>query len=79
MMDQQKEASQLKGVDHDLVRLIENKLCNESGWAGCQASSILTKNVLTELLNCFQELEPNSRLKIIQVTEVSLDLGKFCF
>lgn len=58
------ESSQLR--DTALVKWIENKLgdANEL-WAGRQASSLLTREMLVELETCFQRLEPHVKLKLI--------------
>uniref|UniRef100_A0A914HM42 HDAg domain-containing protein n=1 Tax=Globodera rostochiensis TaxID=31243 RepID=A0A914HM42_GLORO len=52
--------------DQDLVRWIENKLGSTELWGGRQASSMLTRDMLVELETCFQELEPATKMKIIQ-------------
>lgn len=58
-------SSQLKGMD--LVRWLDNKLGDPSElWAGRQASSVLNREILNELANCFQALEPHVKLKIIE-------------
>ena len=45
--------TQLK--DQDLVKWIENKLGDQNElWAGRQAASLLTKEMLVELETCFQ-------------------------
>ncbi|KAL3105648.1 hypothetical protein niasHT_029064 [Heterodera trifolii] len=52
--------------DQDLVRWLENKLGSSELWGGRHASSMLTREMLVELETCFQELEPPTKMKIIQ-------------
>uniref|UniRef100_A0A915D0G9 HDAg domain-containing protein n=1 Tax=Ditylenchus dipsaci TaxID=166011 RepID=A0A915D0G9_9BILA len=59
------ESSKLR--DQDLVKWIENKLGDPNElWAGRQASTLLTQEMIVELETCFQALEPHVKLKIIQ-------------
>jgi hypothetical protein len=57
--------SQLKGME--LVRWLDNKLGNPNElWCGRQASAVLSREILLELADCFQALEPHVKLKIVE-------------
>ncbi|KAI1732748.1 negative elongation factor A [Ditylenchus destructor] len=59
------ESSKLR--DQDLVKWIENKLGDPNErWGGRQAAALLSREMVVELENCFQGLEPHVKLKIIQ-------------
>ncbi|TMS36279.1 hypothetical protein L596_003479 [Steinernema carpocapsae] len=52
--------------DQDLVKWIEAKLGDPSElWSGSLASSLLSREMLTELETCYQELDNHVKLKII--------------
>ncbi|KAI6218611.1 Protein transport protein SEC23 [Aphelenchoides besseyi] len=57
--------SQLKGFD--LVNWLNNKLGDQTElWAGRSTSSVLTREIISELVGCFPALEAHVKLKIIE-------------